>query len=629
MSPFGVEHTPSEQQSARPARLPYTTAAAAGKRGNISSKLFDAPGDAFDDIDDLSDMEGMKFSNSGRRTDASAPAARDKTPGTQQLELSHIEKAERSNNRRGVRDLSFNEQAYTGQSNSDQHNQQQPKDNTHASSSYRSYQVDTDAASTTTLIKNASSGQSGSAGVVAETPAYKPPPHPMQSSTASARWKHRGRLGLAKPKRGDSALLSDDNTQGADGDAPGMKATDSSHDSLDFMSGLSSSINNKAYDRFTRSPPPVLNSSYAGSVDSESHRNSFLSMDEGSADMDNTFHLSRSRSKNQSVSSTGYAPMRSLQSMAGDMFAGSRSMDISDVSMNSNPKSRSPSPNSKSASKVSSNGGMASRLMNMDEAGSAGKNSADPQAPDSAEYKGTSAMHGGDAERRREMSPLLSGRRRQMASPLASTSASAENINQRAALSTSPRSSRISPNYPMKPMTMQEMRLAPHGESTVDMPARFQQYEKRVNGDLPHYTSLHERPRNQGNAPRGADSGAPLVDSNRSGTISPAYADQHLMIMPKAQHHQTLPSRSGNVGADGQHPSSAFPQPVLRDGGRPECPGSGYSSPKQVPTRRPPAGNNFEAFRKSSPILQQQQQQTEIDNGANAAGLRSDERNRL
>ncbi|KAJ1844228.1 hypothetical protein LPJ73_005235, partial [Coemansia sp. RSA 2703] len=38
------------------------------------------------------------------------------------------------------------------------------------------------------------------------TPACKLPPHPVQGSTVTSRWRRRGRLGLGKPKRADPSL---------------------------------------------------------------------------------------------------------------------------------------------------------------------------------------------------------------------------------------------------------------------------------------------------------------------------------------------------------------------------------------------------------------------------------------
>ncbi|KAJ1827397.1 Dual-specificity kinase, spindle pole body (SPB) duplication and spindle checkpoint function [Coemansia sp. RSA 2599] len=645
---YGAGSGSKEQKDTRPARSLYPSNSSSsisdGKRPS-ASKLFQIPVDDFEDIDNMSDLENMNFGNIGRPLEARTLSlgSGGNSNGAQKTGnlISGDNDRGAMGSRNSSRDMSVEEPAgepvdmglgRSGGKHKDKEqasmvlgkyeSQSKPQS---LAAAYKSYQGDQDAPLTATIKPGASAAQAESAGAT-ETPAYKLPPHPVQGSTVTSRWKRRGRLGLAKPKRCDPGTQSEEHSQSIDGEGSGMGMGVSPPNSIDFMNGSSASIDSKPFDRLARSPPRSMGSAYAGSsIDLDSHRNSYLSVDESSiGDVEQTFNMSRMQSKNPSLMSSSNEPLRSSQGTSYEIPIANRSMDISDVSMNSNSQSRSHSPDPISATKTPVGSGVPTKTLLADEFNSTGKRTADSRGSDNADNKDGSVPTAGDSARRRAVSPLHS-RQRRMVSPSFSGSASAENINQRHDVSGSPRISRNSPIYNVRSAASQEKRSSAYGDSAMEIAVRFEQHEKKTAEVSPQYRSPRERPQQPllGSALRSSDP-SQASQTSRSDDIGgrqQQYTDQHSMSEPKPHRYGQPKVHSGSSSArlaerhtpttlSQEQPQSQQIQSSSqsREDMRPEYFSAGHSSPKlQFARRSAFAENNFDALRKNaSPVVQQE-----------------------
>ncbi|KAJ2887699.1 Dual-specificity kinase, spindle pole body (SPB) duplication and spindle checkpoint function [Coemansia asiatica] len=405
--------------------------------------------------------------------------------------------------------------------------------------------------------------------------------------------------------------------------------------SIDFINGSSASIDSsKPFDRLTRSPPRSISSAYAGNNDLDNPRNSsYLSIDEISiGDVEQTFSVSaRQRSKNTSLMSSSNEPLRSSQGTSYEIPISNRSMDISDVSMNSNSQSRSNSPDPTSATKTPVGSSIPTKTLLADEFNSTGKRTADSRGSDIADSKDSSFSAGGDSARRRAVSPLHS-RQKKMISPSfssghVSASASAENISQRHEVSGSPRISRNSPIYNVRPTAGQEKRSSAYGNSAMEIAVRFEQHEKKVDEVSPHYRSPRERVqqplsntlRSTTDSGQANQSGRSEDNNNNSGRQQ-QHTEQHSMSEPKPPHrYGQAKMHSGSSSArlaerlTPSNLSQEQPQSQTQANSqsiedlRPEYLSAGHSSPKlQFARRSAFVENNFDALRKNaSPVVQQ------------------------
>ncbi|KAJ2473342.1 Dual-specificity kinase, spindle pole body (SPB) duplication and spindle checkpoint function [Coemansia sp. RSA 2322] len=420
---------------------------------------------------------------------------------------------------------------------------------------------------------------------MAETPALKPPPHPTQGSTVTTRWKRRGRLGLAKPKRYDPGMPSDDSTQEAEGDGVGFGPS-SPPKSMDFLGGggSSSSIDNNPYaTRLARSPPPPSRSflSSYGSMESEaSQQRSFVSMDEPAPEFENTFHAAHLRHTSKSPPVADGVIQQAPRALYDGALA-SRSMDISDVSMNSNPRSRPQSPDADGSARTPASNASLSRASLGDHSGSGSRRTAELRQAESSDSKDPGP---GDSARRHALSPLL-GRARPLLNPLPA-SASSENISQRAELGESPKlqaQSLTRLGSAVYPVPALEKRSSAYGDSAMDISSRFQQYEKRMKEASPQYhRSPRERTRTVGGLVRSADVSMGDADSSRGDE-----AEQQHFAEPKP-----VSRRLHSASSSARLPDrSAFPEKsalpvsgdrnnfdVLRSGATPTASDAGASA---------------------------------------------------
>ncbi|KAJ1720777.1 Dual-specificity kinase, spindle pole body (SPB) duplication and spindle checkpoint function [Coemansia erecta] len=467
----------------------------------------------------------------------------------------------------------------------------------------------------------------------AATPAFKLPPHPVQGSTVTSRWKRRGRLGLAKPRRADSASQSEENLH-ADADHTGF--TDELMPApIDFAStsiGASAAGLESSAERLRSS----ATSAFTGSIESDigrSARSSFLSIDDNTGEHDQTFYASRLRSKNSSMASTANESLRSFpqqqqqQQQQQYAYASNRSMDASDVSMNSNPRSRSHSPDPPAAGSAKSmaGNGMSLGAMFADEINSAGKRIADPRAADDYDDPlRQGAQPGGDSARRRAMSPVRSVQQSRVRSPV-------ENPDRRNEAGTlSPRLARNSPSFSLRPATsapgsFPEKRSSPYFDgSPTDPAARLEQHQGRTGGGSPLYRSPRERPRLLGSALRASDSaqaassGSTVADGEDALVQQQQQQQQHAMSEPKPHRHGPAKLQGGSSSARAAErfaPSSGGPA----HDGRPEYLGTGHvSSPRLQFARKVEGGS--EALKKNSPVP---------ETGAAAVQKGSEERGKL
>ncbi|KAJ2019400.1 hypothetical protein IWW57_005111, partial [Coemansia sp. S610] len=381
---------------------------------------------------------------------------------------------------------------------------------------------------------------------MAETPALKPPVHPAQGSTVTSRWKRRGRLGLAKPKRNDPSLPSEESTQ--DGDRESMDfGSNSPPKSHEFLGGSSISIDHKPLSTQRAQSPARSYLSGYGSIDSEnSQRQSYVAMDEPVPEFESTFHTARSRyskSPPDAHSGSAIAGRMPYESSAQNM-----AMDMSDVSMNSNPRSRPHSPDIDSATKAPTSAGSLSRTSLNDNSGSNSKQASEPRQAEGGDVKGYGSSN---LARRLALSPLL-GRTRPLGSSVGS--ASSESLGQRAELGTSPKKQikRDSPHLQgpglvrASTASSLEKRSSAYGDSAMQVSTRFQQYEMRRKETSPQYRSPRERQRAMGGLVRSADTSMGSADSSRIEEAEQNRLDSYAPPEPKSSSRR-LNSASSSV----------------------------------------------------------------------------------
>ncbi|KAJ2082656.1 Dual-specificity kinase, spindle pole body (SPB) duplication and spindle checkpoint function [Coemansia sp. RSA 988] len=453
-----------------------------------------------------------------------------------------------------------------------------------------------------------------------ETPAYKLPPHPKtQGSNVTTRWRRRGRLGLAKPKRAAADGRSDTNVNDGDG------LESSPPNSLDFLAGSSGSIDQKHGGvRISRSPPRSFASGYGSieSMDSVNHHGSIGSLDDlAAADVEHTFQASRVRVAGRTVASAMNGSQETILSPANggtaafyESSTNGRYMDISDISTTSNPKSRPQSPEPPvSASK-----------MDID----LSPQNASQEAPSAMHSKGrasmpinidTKGLYQTESARRRAMSPLP-GRVRPLASAQTSESNSSENIHQRAA---SPRSSNSLSGHPNSNLSNDNRQRPSQGDSAMDISARFQQYERRMNDMSPQYRSPRERPRLLTSMPQSPEKSPEL----RSISVRERQRDPRVTENSDALQVQG-PSRSLRNKELRSPPEKQQRHQSPED--RPGYFNVEFASPR-LSARRAPE-NNFDALRSNTPIALQETAQAEAGSGSGsgskAASVRSNSRSK-
>ncbi|KAJ2725579.1 Dual-specificity kinase, spindle pole body (SPB) duplication and spindle checkpoint function [Coemansia sp. Benny D115] len=615
-------------------------------------------------MDSMSDLENMNFGSKSRLAETRTLFSRSNsssTSGTKPLDTagsSQTEELDRpSSSKMSSQNMSFDEPVLNGPSSG----QPSTQNNSALAATLAAQQDDHEP---TQAVSKTNTQVPGELPGAMETPAYKPPPRPLQGSTVTSRWKRRGRLGLAKPKRMDPGAQSDENTQGFENEpTTAMPFAANSFDSLEFMSSSSSALN-----KLSRSPPPLplssqtrpLSSIYTGTgfdAAANSQRNSYLSMDEPAGDADNTFQVSRPRSKNPSsmvsIGNNSYAGAGYFSRGAASqgmlntdlmMSMANRSMDASDVSMTSNPKSRPQSPEPTSAGRTPGSGDTlgAVRPNNASGLNSSGKRTAESRAPGSTDSI-DSVLQGNDSARRREMSPVPSNRQqlRPPLSPLltSSTPQTSNPASQKNDLSGSPKPLRSSHNYPLRPGTGLEKQSSVYGDSSaMEVATRFQEYERRMNDQSPLHRSPRDRPRLLGSLVRSSESSV-STEGRKGEEVQQPIHSQHALSEPKQQqyHQARLHSGSSSARSAGERhhqPLSSLSHLQGRTEDEPQRPGylsAGHASPKVQPqsfSARPlRSENNFEALRNSSPGLQPIANPSKQP--VTTAEVRSDERNRL
>ncbi|KAJ2487379.1 Dual-specificity kinase, spindle pole body (SPB) duplication and spindle checkpoint function [Coemansia sp. RSA 2050] len=641
MSLYNSSYGSSErggQQGPRSSRMPYSPVS--GKAEPVR-KTFKQSVDEFDDIDNMSDMDLEKTSRpteSQSRVGARDHATEDKNEGSLY-------------GRRGIRTYSYDEQAFAvtpstegvlrrQEFNGRGYERQTPgydsgghsillasDDRSQLSPEYKSastlelsqeteyatrhltpatYRASQQSSDSTARVRFSSENLSEPGNdatatralasndyTMAETPAFKPPVHPIQGSTVSSRWKRRGRLGLAKPKRNDPSLPSEESMH--DGDRESMDFGSSSPPkSHEFLDGSSSSIDHKPpSSRRVQSPPRSYLSGY-GSIDAESsQRHSFASMDELVPEFESTFHTARSRySKSPPDAHPGPA-------IAGRMpyesSAQNVAMDISDVSMNSNPRSRPHSPDIDNATKAPTSAGSLSRTSLNENLGSNGKRVSGQRQAEGGDAKEYASS---DLVRRLALSPLL-GRTRPLGSSVGS--ASSESLGQRAELGTSPngQNKRDSPHLQghglarANTASSLEKRSSAYGDSAMQATSRFQQYEMRRKETSPQYRSPRERQRAMGSLVRSADTSMGSADASRIEEAEQSRLDPYAPSEPKPSSRR-LNSTSSSMRMPDKPAAPAYDR-------RPEHHRVNSVSPRQSARRvAAAADNNFEELRRGS-----------------------------
>ncbi|KAJ2302129.1 Dual-specificity kinase, spindle pole body (SPB) duplication and spindle checkpoint function [Coemansia sp. RSA 2706] len=653
MSLYGFDSSHGEQPGSRPSRSHYPSLAP-GKKP--ASKLFDLSMDDFDDLDNMSDLENLNFGKLSSRSSAlSRPAAASSNArGNASFQLVSPPRGDgEPAGSRSAHSLSFDGQAYprsppplptsfgsghrldahvsshrdrAGHERSshltllsDEERPVSPRHRSSAASgtssveyheplkhhtpaSHRLSQADSDVTE-----EMRAPGLSGGSQDMSETPAYKPPVHPKtQGSTVTSRWRRRGRLGLAKPKRYDPNAPSDDSTNNTEGDNAPIES--SPPNSLDFLGGSSSSIDQKQSDmRFARSPPRSFASGFGSmdSIDAGNQRNSVVSLDDaGSADVDHTFQAS-SRTRLAGRASAALTGSQEIVRSGAAAPTHSHLKDTSDVSMNSNSHSRPQSPELGSAQ-----GAGAVPPIPKDMLGSAGQRRATEAKAASAESRESLQS---ESARRRAMSPLL-GRQRppvpmQVESPGSGDMAGSPKMS----WGSSSHSRRESPRQPgsasgrsgvnsVKP----EVRLSAFGEPAVDNLTRFHQYEKRMNdASPPQFKSPRERQR---------------MLALRSSEHSP----EPTGMEPREDSRSGQRGSSSMRNVDWRSPSEQQQQEQQKPR-RPED--RHYSSPR-LSARRPAAENNFDALRGRTPVSQPEAAQAGAHSGPRSSSTKSEDRSR-
>ncbi|KAJ2806413.1 Serine/threonine kinase mps1 [Coemansia guatemalensis] len=497
--------------------------------------------------------------------------------------------------------------------------------------SYRLSQTDSDVTEEPNAVHGASdlarnNVAAASVASATETPAYKLPPHPKtQGSNVTTRWRRRGRLGLAKPKRVAADGRSDPNANDGEGDGLGTGIESSPPNSLDFLAGSSGSIDQKHGGvHISRSPPRSFASGYGSieSIDSANHHGSIASLDDiAAADVEHTFQASRVRISGRSGTGAMNGSQETIRSAANggtaasyESSANGRYMDISDISTTSNPKSRPQSPEppagtSKMPVDVDSSPPNASQ-----EASSATHSKGRASVPSSNESRG---LYRSESARRRAMSPLP-GRARPLTSTQTPGSNSSENNHQRGA---SPRASNSLSGYQSNNSANDSRRRPSQGDSAMDISARFQQYERRMNDMSPQYRSPRERPRVLASMPQSPEKSPVLrsmsvreerkdsrASENRDARqlqgSSRSLRNTELRSPPeKQQRHQSPEDRPGYFNVE-------------------------FASPRLSARRAP--DNNFDALRNNTPMAPQDTARAEASSGSGskAPSMRSNSRSK-
>ncbi|KAJ1898708.1 Dual-specificity kinase, spindle pole body (SPB) duplication and spindle checkpoint function [Coemansia sp. IMI 209127] len=462
-----------------------------------------------------------------------------------------------------------------------------------------------------------------------ETPAFRLPPGITQRSTVTTRWKRRGRLGLAKPRRNDPAMASDENNSQGDEDnsmAAGIGHSSSPPGSLDFLSETSAPAQNKPLfaSRLARSPPRSYGSAYSSiaSDNNSQKRDLYVPMDDTSAaDIDHTFRASRARqeatrpwdidntaeSHEAEIGSGGLRRKRADNS-SYEIPIHRQSLDASDVSMTSNPMSRSQSPDRDSdnvnngASPNEQPAGSASRMSISGGSGSAARRSHERNV--SFENSAPEEPEPNDSVRRRARSPLLGRQSRSFVKPSSAGSGSTESLNQVVERANSPDVQRIYTvgrvvpsalgNPPMTSFSLgakQEKRSAAHGDSAMEISTRFQQYEKRMNSSSSGYKSPRDWQRGSSSAPRSTESAIAASELGANENVEESYAEPQGSVESKSSYLQRAHSAPrGDRAAGRSH--------VLVDYSA-EHRGTEYVSPK-LSGRRAALDSSFDSLRKSS-----------------------------
>ncbi|KAJ1727855.1 Dual-specificity kinase, spindle pole body (SPB) duplication and spindle checkpoint function, partial [Coemansia biformis] len=637
---FGAEHR--GKQGPRPGPAPYPSQRASGKPQ--ASKLFDLSMDDLDDFDNMSDLENLNFTKiSGRPVDSTQPASSNAhsrgstSPRFQLVSPPRSGSSEEPQSSRAAHSQSFSRNALRdpqhhasaagrvgsleGQRQrerrggherdssqltllSDDEAPLSPRDSgsaagsgtlvdhrdrsrDHTPGSHRAAAADADAADDTGAAGVGASSATNATGVV-ETPAYKLPPHPKtEGSNVTTRWRRRGRLGLAKPKRYDTGAPSDDNdTNGHDIEAVGLES--SPPGSFGFLASSSSSIEQKRGDmRLARSPPRSFASGYGSmeSIDGSYQPGSLASLDEAvPGDVEHTFQTSRARlvgknasmlySSQESVHLSGGGGAASGAASYEGSAAGNNTMDMSDVSMASGPRSRPQSPESEVAAKT----------------------------PDSAEP--------GSHPPSRELLSTPDG-----IVHVDETAGSPKHQWDVPASHGSPRQRSATASQQGSGPAGQEKRATSLGEPAMDLSTRFQQYEKRLNDMSPQYRSPRERQRILASTFTRSSENSPAEPTSAGYREDPK--DRH-----SAERQRIRGSSASLRGGDHHSPLEHGLSQYRQSEERPVSHSAGYASPRLSARRATAvtaAGNNFEVLRGSTPAMRQEAAQTDASSGSKPA----------
>ncbi|KAJ2553843.1 Dual-specificity kinase, spindle pole body (SPB) duplication and spindle checkpoint function [Coemansia sp. RSA 1933] len=665
MSMYGYSGLGGNEES----RQSQTLYSSLGSSKRPTSKLFDM---SIDDIDDMSDVENMNFTQYSRTAGTTQQARNNGSQSEFGSNSSfHVtasasppfekqESAAETRSKRSGQSLAFEgDERYMSQDMSPQHTGAagtEFDDNRDATKYYtpamhRESQLGPEMVTRVRFTPddddNNNRAESQKAGGVdttdhsaaktsaMETPVFKLPPGITQRSTVTSRWRRRGRLGLAKPRRNDPTMATDEsNSQQDDEDNPvaRMGLSESPPSSLNFLPETSAPVQNKPMfaSRLARSPPRSYGSAYGsiGSDNSSQKRNSYIPMDGiNAADIDHTFQASRTRQEavhawdrdnaaeqHEDDAGSGGLRRKRTDNSSYEIPIHRQSLDASDVSMTSNPMSRSQTPDRDSGDVNNSNRGLgkspnalsagsASRTSVSSGSGSAGKRSHERKV--SFEENVSEEPESSESVRRHAQSPLLGGQNRPFVKSSSAGSGPSESFSQVVDRAGSPDVQRTSTAGRMAPSALgnpamtsfslgarHEKRSAAHGDSAMEISTRFQQYEKRMNGSSPDFKSPQGWQRGSLSAPRSAELAASVPEQGASGDIERPYADAQGSVESKLSYsHRAHSAPRGDRVAGRSH--------VLEEYAA-ERRGAGYISPK-LSARRAALDNNFDSLRKASP----------------------------
>ncbi|KAJ2777357.1 hypothetical protein H4R18_005188, partial [Coemansia javaensis] len=428
------------------------------------------------------------------------------------------------------------------------------------------------------------------AGDWAETPAYKLPPHPKpQGSTTTTRWRRRGRLGLAKPKRGGLGVPSDDSFNSHEMDGASVDA--SPPGSLGFLASSSSSVDQRPADpRSFVSGHGSMESMEAAYYNNRHHhqqqRGSSASLDEA-ADAEHTFQASRARAAGRAAGASHGSheppPPPPAGAASYESLGSGNPMEISDVSMNSHTQS----PERRGALRTPDGPELGARPPREPHS-SAGRH----EASESRESLQS------ESARRRAMSPLATHQSRTPGS----ASRSPERPDAPGESGGSPLRSWNLPPRRGSPQHQQHQHSAvgstvPEkraGSSAMDISTRFQEYEKRINDLSPQYRSPRERHRIVAAISRGGDeSPAEPLSAGR-------YEDSR---GNHSAERQRMHGSSASLRGSDRHSPAGHHHQQQQSEERPEHRSVGYTSPRQSARRAAASSSsNFEILRGSTPM---------------------------